>query len=140
MGHDRFPRGKELLITADGGGSNSPRSRLWKVSVQQLADRLGLKLFVCHFPPGTSKWNKIGHRMFGFITQNWRGQPLVTRQAVVNLTARTRRGLIVKEAIDTNRYEIAVRVPDDEIARLRLKPHDFHGDWNYTVTPRASHL
>lgn len=142
MGHDRFPRAKELLITADGGGSNSPRSRLWKVSVQRLADRLGLRLFVCHFPPGTSKWNKIEHRMFSFITQNWRGQPLVTRQAVVNLIARTttRRGLIVKAALDTNRYETAVQVPDEEIARLRLKPHDFHGDWNYTVTPRPAHL
>jgi len=142
MGQDRFPRAKELLITADGGGSNSPRSRLWKFSVQQLADRLGLKLFVCHFPPGTSKWNKIEHRLFSFITQNWRGRPLATRQAVVNLIAstRTRRGLIVKAAIDPKRYATAVKVSDAEIASLRLKPHNFHGDWNYTVTPRPRHL
>jgi hypothetical protein len=142
MGHRRFPRAKELLITADGGGSNGHRSRLWKVSLQQLADELSLRLFVCHFPPGTSKWNKIEHRLFSFITQNWRGRPLATRQAVVNLIASTttRGGLIVKAALDTNHYETAIKVTDAELARLRLQPHEFHGDWNYTFTPRRRHL
>jgi len=137
MGQHRFPRATELLITADGGGSNSHRSRLWKVSLQALADDLGLKLFVCHFPPGTSKWNKIEHRLFSFITQNWRGQPLVSRQAVVNLIANTttRAGLIVKAALDTNHYETAIKVSDEQLARVRLKPQPFHGDWNYTITP-----
>lgn len=138
MGHDRFHRAKELLITADGGGSNSHRSRLWKVSLQQLADELGLRLFVCHFPPGTSKWNKIEHRLFSFITQNWRGKPLVNHHAIVNLIASTttRAGLTVKAALDTNHYETKIKVSDEQLARLRLKRHDFHGDWNYTISPR----
>jgi hypothetical protein len=138
MGQKRFPRAKELLITADGGGSNSHRSRLWKVSLQELADDLGLKLFVCHFPPGTSKWNKIEHRLFSFITHNWRGRPLTSHQTIVNLIASTttRTGLIVKAALDTNHYETKIKVPDEQLARLRLKRHDFHGDWNYTITPR----
>lgn len=138
MGHRRFPRASELLITADGGGSNSPRSRLWKVSLQALADELRLKLRLCHFPPGTSKWNRIEHRLFSFITQNWRGRPLVSHQTVVNLIASTttRSGLIVKAALDTNRYDTAVKVTDQQLEQLRLKPHHFHGDWNYTLTPR----
>ena len=138
MGRRRFPRATELLITADGGGSNSSRSRLWKVSLQALADQLGLCLHVCHFPPGTSKWNKIEHRLFSFITQNWRGRPLVSHQTVVNLIASTttRTGLIVKAALDTNRYETAVKVTEEQLERLRLTPHRFHGDWNYRLTPR----
>lgn len=138
MGHERFPHAKELLITADGGGSNSHRSRLWKVFLQELADELGLRLFVCHFPPGTSKWNKIEHRLFSFITQNWRGKPLVNHQTIVNLIASTttRRGLIVKAALDTNQYETKIKVSDEQLARLRLKRHEFHGDWNYTLLPR----
>ena len=138
MGQRRFPRAKDLLITADGGGSNSHRSRLWKVSLQELADELGLKLFVCHFPPGTSKWNKIEHRLFSFITHNWRGRPLTSHQTIVNLIASTttRTGLIVKAALDTNHYETKIKVPDEQLERLRLKRHDFHGDWNYTITPR----
>jgi hypothetical protein len=138
MGQHRFPRAKELLITADGGGSNSHRSRLWKVSLQELADDLKLKLFVCHFPPGTSKWNKIEHRLFSFITHNWRGRPLTSHQTIVNLIASTttRAGLIVKAALDTNHYETKIKVPDEQLARLRLKRHEFHGDWNYTITPR----
>jgi len=121
MGQRRFPRATELLITADGGGSNGHRSRLWKVSLQGLADDLELKLHVCHFPPGTSKWNKIEHRLFSFITQNWRGKPLVSVQTIVNLIAstKTRKGLA-----------------DEELARVKLKPHEFHGDWNYTIVPR----
>ena len=128
-GHRRFPRARQLLITADGGGSNSHRSRLWKVSLQDLADDLDLKLVVCHFPPGTSKWNKIEHRLFSFITRNWRGRPLVSHQAVVNLIAATttKTGLIVKAALDTHTYETAVKITDEELARLRLTPHRFHG-------------
>jgi hypothetical protein len=138
MGCRRFPRASELLITADGGGSNGSRSRLWKRCLQELADELQIRLVVCHFPPGTSKWNKIEHRLFSFITQNWRGQPLISRQAVVNLIASTttRAGLIVKAALDTNRYDTAIKVSDDELARLKLNPHPFHGDWNYTIKPR----
>jgi len=139
MGQRRFPRATELLITADGGGSNSSRSRLWKLALQGLADDLGLKLFVCHFPPGTSKWNKIEHRMFSFITQNWRGKPLVSHQAIVNLIAgtTTRSGLIVKAALDTQHYDTKIKVSDAELARLKLKRHEFHGEWNYTISPRT---
>jgi len=138
MGQQRFPKAKELLITADGGGSNSHRSRLWKVSLQELADELGLKLFVCHFPPGTSKWNKIEHRLFSFITQNWRGKPLVNHNTIVNLIASTttRTGLIVKAALDTNHYETKIKVPDEQLSQLKLKRHKFHGEWNYTLSPR----
>ena len=138
MGCRRFPRAKQLLITADGGGSNSYRSRLWKVCLQRLADDLGLKLMVCHFPPGTSKWNKIEHRLFSFITQNWRGRPLVSHQTVVNLIAatKTKKGLTVKAALDTQVYDTAVKVTDEELATLKLTPHAFHGEWNYTLSPR----
>jgi len=138
MGHRRFPQASELLITADGGGSNSPRSRLWKVSLQTLADELGLRLHLCHFPPGTSKWNRIEHRLFSFITQNWRGRPLVSHQTVVSLIVgtTTQAGLIVKAALDTNRYNTAVKVTDEQLNQLRLTPHPFHGDWNYMLTPR----
>jgi len=138
MGQERFPRARELLITADGGGSNSSRSRLWKVSLQDLADELGVKLFVCHFPPGTSKWNKIEHRLFSFITKNWRARPLVSLEVIVNLIANTttRTGLAVKAAIDTNRYPTRIKVTDEQIRALRLKRHEFHGEWNYTLLPR----
>ena len=138
MGRRRFPRAKQLLITADGGGSNSHRSRLWKVSLQELADELRLKLVVCHFPPGTSKWNKIEHRLFSFITQNWRARPLVSHQTVVNLIAATttKTGLVVKAALDTHTYETGVKVTDEELNKLKLVPHSFHGEWNYTISPR----
>jgi Rhodopirellula transposase DDE domain len=137
MGRARFPNAKELLITADGGGSNGHRTRLWKVSLQILADALGLTLNVCHFPPGTSKWNKIEHRLFSFITMNWRGKPLVNLQTIVNLIANTTTGtgLIVKAALDTNHYDTEIKVSDEELAGLRLQRHEFHGDWNYTITP-----
>ena len=104
-----------------------------------MADDLQMKLHVCHFPPGTSKWNKIEHRLFSFITQNWRGKPLVSVQTIVNLIAstKTRKGLVVKADIDTNEYELKIKVTDDELARVKLKPHEFHGDWNYTIIPRA---
>jgi hypothetical protein len=138
MGQARFPKAKELLITADGGGSNGHRTRLWKVSLQALADELGLTLNVCHFPPGTSKWNKIEHRLFSFITMNWRGKPLVSLQTIVNLIANTTTGtgLIVKAALDTNHYDTEIKVSDAELAGLQLQRHEFHGDWNYTITPR----
>ena len=139
MGSRRFPRATELLITADGGGSNSSRSRLWRVSLQKLADELELKLAVCHFPPGTSKWNKIEHRLFSFITKNWRGRPLVSHQAIVSLIASTttRTGLTVQAALDTNQYQTKIKVTDAELATLRMKPHTFHGDWNYALSPRG---
>jgi hypothetical protein len=138
MGRARFPKAKELLITADGGGSNGHRTRLWKVSLQALADELKLVLNVSHFPPGTSKWNKIEHRLFSFITQNWRGKPLVNHQAIVNLIASTTTstGLVVKAALDTNHYDTEIKVSDEELAGLRLQRHEFHGDWNYTISPR----
>jgi hypothetical protein len=138
MGRHRFPHARTLLITADAGGSNGPRSRLWKWCLQQLADDLNLTLWICHFPPGTSKWNKIEHRLFSFITQNWRGQPLTSHQVIVNLIAntRTRSGLIVKAALDTRRYDKGIQVSDAEFARVQLTPHRFHGDWNYTISPR----
>lgn len=142
MGQRRFPRASELLITADGGGSNSHRSRLWKVSLQNLADELELKLVICHFPPGTSKWNKIEHRLFSFMTQNWRGKPLISHQAIVNLIASTttKAGLIVKAAIDANEYPTSVKVTDAQLAMLRISRQDFHGEWNYTITPRKHKL
>jgi hypothetical protein len=138
MGNRRFPRASELMITADGGGSNNYRSRLWKMALQKLADQLGFKLNVCHFPPGTSKWNKIEHRLFSYITSNWRGQPLVSHEAIVNLIASTttKTGLLVQAALDTNVYETGIKVSDEEMASLRLTPCDFHGEWNYTIAPR----
>ena len=130
MGQGCFPKASELLITADGGGSNGHRTRLWKVSLQTLADELDLTLIVSHFPPGTSKWNKIEHRLFSFITQNWRGRPLVSLQAIVSLIASTTTstGLIVKAALDTNHYATEIKVSDEELAGLRLQRHEFHGD------------
>ncbi len=138
MGQRRFPRGRELLITADGGGSNSHRSRLWKVALQGLADELGLKLHVSHFPPGTSKWNKIEHRLFSFITKNWRGRPLLSRETVVELIASTstQTGLVVQSALDTGEYPTKIKVSDDDLEKVHLKRHDFHGEWNYSISPR----
>jgi hypothetical protein len=137
MGSARFPRAKELLITADGGGSNSSRNRLWKKSLQFLADELGITLKVCHFPPGTSKWNKIEHRLFCFITKNWRGRPLTTYEVIVNLIASTttKTGLIVRAALDSRQYETGVKVTDEELEHLRLTPAKFHGNWNYSINP-----
>jgi hypothetical protein len=138
MGQQRFSQAKELLVTADGGGSNSSRSRFWKICLQDLSDELGLKLIVRHFPPGTSKWNKIEHRLFSFITQNGRGKPLVNHQTIINLIASTttKAGLTVKAAIDTNVYPTKTKVSDAQLADLRLNRDDFHGEWNYTLKPR----
>ena len=139
MGLARFPRATELLITADGGGSNSSRNRLWKKSLQGLADELGMTLNVCHFPPGTSKWNKIEHRLFCFITKNWRGRPLTSYQTIVNLIASTttKTGLMVRAALDSHHYETGIEVRDDELQHLRLTRAKFHGDWNYSIKPRT---
>jgi hypothetical protein len=135
MGVQRFPRASKLLITADGGGSNSSRNRLWKKSLQELADELDLTLKVCHFPPGTSKWNKIEHRLFCFITKNWRGRPLTTYEVIVNLigSTTTKTGLVVRAALDTNDYATGITVSDEELARLRITRAKFHGEWNYTI-------
>lgn len=138
MGRRRFPKAHELFVTADSGGSNSARCRLWKVALQGLADDTGLRITVGHLPPGTSKWNKIEHRMFSFITQNWRGQPLVSLQAIVELIGHTRTatGLTVHAELDTNSYPKGVEVPDEQLEQVRLKPHTFHGEWNYTIVPK----
>jgi hypothetical protein len=138
MGTRRFPRATELLITADGGGSNSSRCRLWKVALQGLANEIGLKLKVCHFPPGTSKWNKIEHRLFCFITKNWRGRPLTSYEVIVNLISNTttEQGLIVKAALDETVYETGIKVSDEELSKVLLTREPFHGEWNYTIRPR----
>lgn len=140
MGTRRFRRASELFLTADGGGSNSYRTRLWKVALQELANELRLKLTVSHFPPGTSKWNKVEHRLFSFITQNWRGKPLVSVQVIVNLIAATRTstGLIVKAAVDEGLYETGITVTDEQMAMLNLTPAKFHGEWNYTIRPNRN--
>ena len=138
MGSPLYPDATELLVTVDGGGSNSIRSRLWQVGLQELADDLGLRITVCHFPPGTSKWNKIEHRMFCHITQNWRGKPLRSRAVVVNLIGNTttRTGLKVRAELDTNSYPTGIEVSDEELAAVKIKRAKFHGDWNYTILPR----
>lgn len=137
MGTVTYPEASELLITADAGGSNGTRCRLWKLSLQELADELGLKITVCHFPPGTSKWNKIEHRMFCHITENWRGRPLVSQAVVVNLIGHTttKTGLTINSELDPNTYENGIKVSDEEIATVQLKKHKFHGDWNYSISP-----
>jgi hypothetical protein len=138
MGSRVYPRAKELLVTADAGGSNGYRIRLWKVAVQELADTIGLRISVCHFPPGTSKWNKIEHRMFCHITENWRGKPLVSRAVIVNLigNTKTRTGLTINAELDENAYPTGLKVSAAELAAVRLKPDTFHGDWNYTILPQ----
>jgi len=137
MGSLGYPSATELLITADSGGSNSSRSRLWKVCLQDLADQTRLKISVCHFPPGTSKWNKIEHRMFCHITENWRGRPLISRAVVVNLigNTKTRAGLRIEAALDMNTYETGIKISDEEFASIRITKAKFHGDWNYTIAP-----
>jgi len=137
MGRRRFPKARKLYVTADGGGSNSSRSRLWKVALQSLANRTGLTLSVSHFPPGTSKWNKIEHRLFCHITQNWRGQPLVSHDILIKLigSTTTEAGLKVKAGLDRRKYATSKKISDDELAQVRLTAAAFHGDWNYTVTP-----
>ena len=137
MGQKRYPRAKELLITADCGGSNSSRTRLWKVALQELADDLGLRLTICHFPPGTSKWNKIEHRMFCHITQNWRGRPLTSYAVIVQLIGNTTTtaGLQIRSELDEHSYPPKETVTDEQLAKIRLKPSSFHGEWNYIIVP-----
>jgi len=124
------------LITADGGGSNSATSRLWKKELQSLATETGLEINVCHYPPGTSKWNKIEHRLFSFITKNWRGEPLVSLETIVNLIANTttEKGLKVKAMTDTNIYQKGIKVSDEEMEKINLKMDDFKGKWNYVIS------
>jgi hypothetical protein len=138
MGRARYPQATRLVVTADCGGSNGARVRLWKRELQTLANELGIRITVCHLPPGTSKWNKIEHRLFSFITQNWRGRPLVSYQTIVQLIAATTTdaGLKVRCEIDTNTYPAGVRVSDAEMEALNIQRHDFHGDWNYTISPQ----
>jgi hypothetical protein len=140
MGRRAYPNAIELLITADGGGSNSPRVHLWKIALQKFADEEGLTITVLHYPPGTSKWNKIEHRMFSHITQNWRGRPLESIETVVNLigSTTTSKGLFIRAALDRNRYETDKNATKEEIAELRLSRAKFHGDWNYSLAPRAA--
>jgi len=138
MGKERYPQARKLLITADCGGSNGRRTRLWKVALQQFADEVQIPIHVRHFPPGTSKWNKVEHRLFCFITQNWRGRPLLSRATVVNLIASTttRHGLIVRAMLDERSYETGKKVADEELAALQVHPEPFHGEWNYRLLPR----
>jgi Rhodopirellula transposase DDE domain len=137
LGRKAYPQSRRLLICADAGGSNGARLRAWKLHLQRLSDRLHLSTTVCHYPPGTSKWNQVEHRLFSFISMNWRGQPLISYETVVNLIGgtTTRSGLKVKALLDTTEYEAGQRITDDEMRTLRLKPHSFHGDWNYTLEP-----
>ena len=139
MGKKRYRRKGDLLICADSGGSNGYRIHLWKHELQKFADRENLAITVCHFPPGTSKWNKIEHRLFSYITMNWRGRPLVDYRTVVNLIASTttKTGLIVKVRLDKRRYKKGIKVPSHEIKNLKIYPHKFHGEWNYTIRPRS---
>ena len=138
MGSRVYPQAKKLLITADGGGSNGSRCRLWKVELQGLADETGLRISVCHFPPGTSKWNKIEHRMFCHITENWRGRPLVSREVVVNLIGgtTTKTGLEIRSELDGGSYPIGREVTDQQMEGLSIKREKFHGEWNYTIRPK----
>jgi Rhodopirellula transposase DDE domain len=137
-----YPNAKNLLITADGGGSNGSRLRLWKLELQKLADETGLSISVCHFPPGTSKWNKVEHRLFSFITSNWRGEPLIDYETVVNLIARTTtaKGLKVKCRLDRRKYRTGRKISDEEMQRVNVVRDTFHGEWNYVIKPNTPSL
>lgn len=137
MGREKYPLAKKILITADGGGSNSSRSRLWKKELQSLATELKIEIHVCHFPPGTSKWNKIEHRMFSHITKNWRAKPLESLEVIVNLIANTttRKGLTIKAKADTKEYEKGIKITDEELSKINLTNKEFKGNWNYKIAP-----
>lgn len=139
-GLPRYPQAKHLLVTADCGGSNGYRVRLWKVALQALADEAGLTVSVCHFPPGTSKWNKIEHRMFCHISLNWRGKPLTSHEVVVNLIGNTttREGLSIHAELDTNKYPKGKKISDHEVKNINIKRARFHGEWNYKIAPKRS--
>lgn len=138
MGKDLYPDARQLMVTADGGGSNGYRIKLWKLELQKLADETGLSIQVSHFPPGTSKWNKIEHRLFSFISQNWRGKPLISHEVIVKLIAATsnKTGLKVECQLDTNIYPKAIKVSDKEMADINIQRDSFHGEWNYTISPK----
>ena len=138
MGRKRYPAAKKLLITADGGGSNGSRVKLWKIELQKFSTETGLEISVCHFPPGTSKWNKIEHRLFSFITKNWRGKPLVSFEVIVNLIANTRteKGLRVECSIDRDSYEKGIKISSEEMSKLNINIDEFHGEWNYTIASK----
>jgi hypothetical protein len=137
MGKKKYGKIKNLLVTADSGGSNGYRLNLWKRELQTFANQERIKITVCHFPPGTSKWNKIEHRLFSYITKNWRGRPLVNYQTVVNLIAgtTTKTGLTVKVRLDKNEYKKGIKVSPEELKKIKINKHDFHGEWNYTIEP-----
>jgi hypothetical protein len=140
LGCQHYPRAKRMLICADGGGSNGSRSRGWKFGVQQWVDEVGFPVTICHYPPGTSKWNKIEHRRFSFISVNWRGEPLVSYETVINLisTTTTKTGLQIKALLDTRSYEYGMKISDAQMRALQLKPHAIHPQWNYTISPRRT--
>jgi len=140
MGRHTYPLATKLLITADGGGSNGYRVRLWKLELQKLVNELNLTIYVCHFPPGTSKWNKIEHKMFSFISNNWRGQPLVTRETVINLISHTttKTGLKIEAKLDKNKYQTGIKVTDEEFEKINIEKSTFHGEWNYIIKPQTS--
>ena len=137
MGKLCYANVKELLITADGGGSNSSRSRLWKMEIQKFSNETGIQIRVCHFPPGTSKWNKIEHKLFSFISMNWRGKPLTSLQVIVNLIGATKSksGLKIKTSIDENIYEKGIKVSDEDFKKINIEKDEFHGEWNYVIKP-----
>ncbi len=138
MGKPFYPDAQRLLITADGGGSNSSRSRLWKAEIQKLANETRLTIEVCHFPPATSKWNKIEHRLFSYISQNWRGKPLVSYEVIVNLIASTKtlKGLEIKCELDKKNYNTGIKITDEELENIKIDRNDFHGEWNYIIRPK----
>jgi hypothetical protein len=140
MAKTRYPKAKRLMVTADSGGSNGYRVRLWKVELQRLANQLKVPITVCHLPPGTSKWNKIEHRLFSFITMNWRGKSLRSYRTVVQLIAATTTdtGLRVRAELDENKYPKGVKVSDAQLAAVHLSSHPFHGEWNYTISPKSN--
>jgi hypothetical protein len=141
LGSGAYPQAERLLISADGGGSNGYRIRLWKLELQRFSNATGLQVMVCHLPPGTSKWNKIEHRLFSHITMNWRGRPLTSHEDIVELirATTTRTGLQVQAELDLGLYPTQIKVSDAEMATVRITPHTFHGEWNYTISPDPKH-
>lgn len=139
MGQISYPTARKLLITADSGGSNGYRIRLWKVELQRFADETGLEISVTHFPPGTSKWNKIEHRLLSHISQNWRGKPLISHEVIINLIAATttKKGLQVKCQLDTNSYPKGIKISDEKMKQINIQHDDFHGEWNYSINPHG---
>jgi len=138
MGGREYPEAKKLLICADGGGSNGSRVKAWKLYLQLLSDEISLRITVCHYPPGTSKWNKIEHRMFSFISMNWKGEPLVSYETVVNIISATttKSGLKIKAQLDKNKYKTGIKISDKEMKGLKMQPHQLYPQWNYTIFPR----